>query len=116
MGREHGGAAAAACSRGPLEAGTGGSVHAAGGLVEEEDIGASDGDRGDRDPLPLAAGEGARMAIGEVREVERVEPAVDRAGSVRPSRRRVSLSSARTVGAKSRVFGSCGTYATAARP
>ena len=59
-----------------------GGVHAARRLVEQEQLGAADGDRRDRDPLALAPGQAARVVVGEVLEPERLEPVVDGAVGV----------------------------------
>ena len=80
VGGEHDGAAAVRVLRDrALERVARRGVHAARRLVEQEQVGAAHRDRGDRDPLALAAREAARVVVGEVGEPERVEPVVDRA-------------------------------------
>ena len=84
-------------------------VHAARRLVEQEHIGAAHGDRRDRHPLALAAGQAARVAVGDGGEPERVEPPVDGAVVGPAEQPQGLLSSRRTVGANSSAFGSWGT-------
>ena len=46
------------------------AVHAAGRLVQQQQVGAIDRHRGDREPLPLAARQVARVAAGQRRQAE----------------------------------------------
>ena len=95
-------AAACACDRG-LERGARRRVDAAGRLVEQQHRRPADRDRGDGDPLALAAREAARVAVGQRRQPEASSQcSTRRPGRARPSSRGVvSATSARTVGANS---------------
>jgi hypothetical protein len=54
------------------------AIQAAGGLVQDEDIGLFDHAAGNHQPLLLSAGKGLGMSIGQVPQIEPVEKVLHR--------------------------------------
>ena len=91
-----------------MELAAGLRVEPRGGLVEEEQLGPADDADGDVEPPPLTAGQRGDLAVGEVRQADRLQEQVDvvRRGCARAwSRARSSRPAGSAAGAGSTAGG-----------